>query len=231
MKSDSAIFSFIENFPTSASLKTADTGKYIATNIHNSIQFGIKNPKDLEGLTIQDVKFNQKDWGIRYAQLIQDLDRSARENKSHVMGRHQFLDDCGEAQVEEMIKFPILGSRGNILGIVTYRNDITRTLPPIEIYRLNRGFYGASESINRVLIYFGIEKYFFAPLTDAQIQVFLLKSERLTNKEISRLLGISDRTVECHCAALRSKIIDGNLPYILSLVKGSFSCDQNLDKL
>ncbi|WP_259676203.1 helix-turn-helix domain-containing protein, partial [Burkholderia pseudomallei] len=137
----------------------------------------------------------------------------------------------GEAQVEEMIKFPILGSRGNILGIVTYRNDITRTLPPIEIYRLNRGFYGASESINRVLIYFGIEKYFFAPLTDAQIQVFLLKSERLTNKEISRLLGISDRTVECHCAALRSKIIDGNLPYILSLVKGSFSCDQNLDKL
>ncbi|WZV80350.1 hypothetical protein AAFM48_19685 [Burkholderia pseudomallei] len=95
MKSDSAIFSFIENFPTSASLKTADTGKYIANNIHNSIQFGIKNPKDLEGLTIQDVKFNQKDWGIRYAQLIQDLDRSARENKSHVMGRHQFLDDWG----------------------------------------------------------------------------------------------------------------------------------------
>ncbi len=46
MKSDSAIFSFIENFPTSASLKTADTGKYIANNIHNSIQFGIKNPKD-----------------------------------------------------------------------------------------------------------------------------------------------------------------------------------------
>lgn len=79
MKSDSAIFSFIENFPTSASLKTADTGKYIANNIHNSIQFGIKNPKDLEGLTIQDVKFNQKDWGIRYAQLIQDLDRSARK--------------------------------------------------------------------------------------------------------------------------------------------------------
>lgn len=79
MKSDSAIFSFIENFPTSASLKTADTGKYIANNIHNSIQFGIKNPKDLEGLTMQDVKFNQKDWGIRYAQLIQDLDRSARK--------------------------------------------------------------------------------------------------------------------------------------------------------
>ncbi len=63
MKSDSAIFSFIENFPTSASLKTADTGKYIANNIHNSIQFGIKNPKDLEGLTIQDVKFNQKRLG------------------------------------------------------------------------------------------------------------------------------------------------------------------------
>lgn len=231
MESDSAIFSLIENFPTSASLKAADTGKYIINNYHNSIQFGIKNPKDLEGLTIQDVKFNKKDWGVRYARLIQDLDHSARVNKSHVLGRHQFLDDCGEAQVEEMIKFPILGSRRNILGIVTYRNDITRTLPPIEIYRLNRVFYGITDSINRTLIYYGVEKYFFVPPTDAQIQVFLMKSERLSNKEISRFLGISDRTVECHCAALRNKIIDGNLPYVLSLVKGSFSCDRNLTKL
>ncbi|WP_226383283.1 helix-turn-helix domain-containing protein [Burkholderia mayonis] len=220
MKSDSAIISFIENFPTSASLKEADTGKYIINNAHNSLQFGIKNPKDLIGLRIQDIKFNQPDWGAQYARSIERLDLSAREKKSHVMGRHQFLDDCGEAQVEEMVKFPVIGVRGNILGIVTYRNDITRTLPPINVYRLYKKFYNSVESVNRTLIYFKIDRHFINPLTDAQIQVFLLKVERLTNKEISKFLHISDRTVECHCTALRNKLIDGNLPYVLSLVKG-----------
>ncbi|WP_231748370.1 helix-turn-helix domain-containing protein [Burkholderia sp. ABCPW 14] len=220
MKSDSAIISFIENFPTSASLKEADTGKYIINNAHNSLQFGIKNPKDLIGLRIQDIKFNQPDWGAQYARSIERLDLSAREKKSHVMGRHQFLDDCGEAQVEEMVKFPVIGVRGNILGIVTYRNDITRTLPPINVYRLYKKFYNSIESVNRTLIYFKIDRHFINPLTDAQIQVFLLKVERLTNKEISKFLHISDRTVECHCTALRNKLIDENLPYVLSLVKG-----------
>ncbi|OJA25016.1 helix-turn-helix transcriptional regulator [Burkholderia ubonensis] len=228
MKCDSAIASLIENFPTSASLKEADTGRYIVNNLHNSLQFGIKNPKDLLGLTIQDIRFNQPDWGAQYAKSIERLDLSTREKKSHVIGRHQFLDACGEAQVEEMVKFPVLGTRKNILGIVTYRHDITRTLPPINVYLLNRKFYNTASSIERTLTYFKVHQYFITPLTDAQVRVFLLRSERLSTKEISRFLRISDRTVECHCAALRNKVIDGNLPYVLSLMKESVSCDQDL---
>ncbi|TKC85992.1 LuxR family transcriptional regulator [Trinickia terrae] len=224
MMSDSAIISFIENFPVSASLKEADTGKYIVNNPYNSMQFGVQNPKDLAGLTIKDLKFRQPEWGAQYATMIEKLDFRAREMKSHVLGRHQFLDDNGAAQLEEMVKFPVLGSRRNILGIVTYRHDLTPTLPPSNLYKLHRKFYGATNAIKRVLICLEIDRCFAAAPTDAQFRVLLLKIERFTNKEIAKFIGISDRTVECHLDALRHKVIDGNLPRVLSLVKWNTVC-------
>jgi DNA-binding CsgD family transcriptional regulator len=224
VKSDCAIVSFIENFPVSASLKEADTGKYIVNNAYNSMQFGVKNPKDLAGLTIKDLKFRQPDWGAQYATMIEKLDFRAREKKSHVLGRHQFLDDNGEAQLEEMVKFPVLGSRRNILGIVTYRHDLTPTLPPSNLYHLYRKFYDAANAIKRVLVCLEIDQYFVALPTDAQFRVLLLKTERFTNKEIAKFFGISDRTVECHLDALRHKVNDGNLAHVLSLVKWNTLC-------
>jgi hypothetical protein len=224
MKSNSELISLIENFPVSASLKEADTGKYIINNSYNSRQFGIPNPMDLVGTTIHDVRFCQPAWGTQYANMIEKLDLRAREKKSHVLGRHQFLDDGGEAQLEEMVKFPVLGSRENILGIVTYRHNITPTLPLNSLYRLYRNFYDAKSAIKRVLVCLEIDQYVVTPPTDAQFRVFLLKTERFANKEIARFLGMSDRTVECHLAALRNKTVDGNLSPVLSLVKWNTPC-------
>lgn len=59
MTSHSALLSLIESFPVSASLKEADTGKYIINNAHNARQFGVENPADLVGLTIRDIDFKQ----------------------------------------------------------------------------------------------------------------------------------------------------------------------------
>jgi len=224
MKSDSAIFSFIENFPIPASLKEADTGKYIINNLYNSRQFGVENPMDLVGLTIRDLKFCQPEWGARYAKMIEKLDFRAREKKTHMLDRHKFLDESGEAQLEEMVKFPVLGSRRNILGIVTYRNDITPTLSPDNLYRLYRDFYDAKNAIKRVLVYLEIDQCFVMLPTDAQFRVFLLKTERFANKEIAKFLGTSGRTVECHLDALRNKVVDGNLSRVLSLVKWNAPC-------
>jgi hypothetical protein len=224
MKSNSELISLIENFPVSASFKEADTGKYIVNNSYFSRQFGVENPMDLVGITIRDLKFRQQEWGTQYVTMIEKLDFHAREKKSHVLGRNQFLDDSGEAQLEEMVKFPVLGSRGNILGIVTYRHDITPTLPPNSLYRLYRNFYDAKSAIKRVLTCLEVDQYFVTPPTDAQFRVFLLKAERFANKEIGKFLGMSDRTVECHLAALRNKAVDGNLSPVLSLVKWNTPC-------
>jgi hypothetical protein len=227
MKSDSAVISFIENFPVSASFKEADTGRYIVNNAYNSRQFGVENPKDLEGLTIRDLNFCQPEWGKQYSGMIEELDFNAREKKSHMLGRHQFIDNHGEVQLEEMVKFPVLGSRGNILGIVTYRHDITPVLSPNNIYHLYRGFYDAKNAIKRVLVCLEVDQYFVAQPTEAQFRVFLLKAERFANKEVAKFLGTSDRTVECHLVALRNKVVEGNLSRVLSLVKWSSGCADN----
>lgn len=224
MKSDSTIISFIQSFPVSASFKEADTGRYIANNLHNSRQFGIEDPAELIGLTINDVRFCQPKWGAQYAAIIERLDFRARESKSHVIGRHQFIDDSGEVQIEEMIKFPVLGSKKNILGIVTYRNDITSTLAPYQLYRLYRDFYDAKNAIAKLMASIEVAQFFLVPPTDAQIRTFLLKIERFSNKEIAKSLDISVRTVECHLDALRNKVADGNLNGILGSVKWSVKC-------
>lgn len=224
MRSDSALLSLIEHFPVSASLKEADTGRYIVNNAYNARQFGVADPSQLVGLTIHDLGARRSDWGMRYAHTIEKLDFSARDKKTHVLGRHGFLDDSGEAQLEEMVKFPVLGARGNILGIVTYRHDITQSLPPNSLYRLQLHFHDTQIAIKRTLSYLKIAQCFIALPTDAQLRVFLLKVERFSNKEVGKFLGMSDRTVECHFSALRNKVVDGNLAHVLSLIKWNSPC-------
>lgn len=225
MKSDSAIISFIKSFPVSASFKEADTGRYIVNNLHNSRQFGIENPADLVGLTINDVRFCQPKWGEQYAAIIEKLDFRARESKSHVIGRHRFIDDCGEVQIEEMVKFPVLGARKNILGIVTYRNDITSTLAPYRLYRLYREFYDTAGAIAKVMKIMKVDQFFLLAPTDAQIRTLLLKMDRFSNKEIAKFLGVSVRTAECHLDALRNKVVDGNLNQIFASVTWNVRCE------
>ncbi|MFJ2995720.1 LuxR C-terminal-related transcriptional regulator [Pandoraea sp. NPDC087047] len=216
MKSESSIISFVQNFPVSASLKTADTGQYVVNNAHNSRQFGIENPRDIKGLTIKDIRFRATEWGKLYAKSIAEHDFLVHENQTSVTLRNRFLDDSGDAQMEEMTKLPIMGTRGNVLGITTFRRDITSTLPPISVYQLNRNFYRATDAIERTMIFFGIKEYFILAPSETQFRVFLLKAERLTNKEISRALRISDRTVECHCVAIRNKVAEGSFATALS---------------
>lgn len=227
MKSESAIISFINNFPVSASLKDTHTGKYIVNNRHNSRQFGVEDPRDIEGLTIRDLGFRQTEWGNQYAQSIEKHDFLTNEKRTSVTRRNVFLDDSGDVQMEEMTKFPITGVRGNVLGIATFRHDITRTLPPINIFQLNRKLYGASDAIDRTMTFLQIKSFFITPPTEAQLRVFLLKAERLTNKEISIALGISDRTVECHSDAVRNKIANDSLSAALARARGAVECRSN----
>lgn len=224
MKSDSKLLSLIENFPVPASLKESDTGKYVFSNCHNLRQFGVGHWRDVVGLRIDDLKFHQPEWGRHYARSVEMLDVAARETKVHATGRHRFIDNSGDVQLDEMTKFPIVGFNGNVIGIVTYRRDVTRTISPIYIYRLYRNFYQIADAIKRALIFFGVESSFISPPTEAQICTFLLKVERYSNKEVARFMGISDRTVECHCVALRNKIVDGDLARAAFLLTRNLSC-------
>lgn len=227
MKSDSKLIGLIENFPVSASLKESDTGRFIINNHHNLRQFGIENWRDITGLRIQDISFPQSEWGRQYARSVEMLDIAVRESKSPTIRRGRFIDKCGDVQMEEVTKLPIFGFHGKVLGIVSYRHDVTRTLPPISIYQLYRHFHPVAEAIKRSLVFFGVDKHFLSLPTEAQTCTFLLRSERYSNKEVARFMGISDRTVECHCAALRNKIVDGDLAHAILTLKRNMSCDRN----
>ncbi|WP_246178322.1 LuxR C-terminal-related transcriptional regulator [Pandoraea horticolens] len=155
------------------------------------------------------------------------LDIAARETKSPAIQRSPFVDSRGNVQMDEITKFPIFGFNGKVLGIVTYRHDITRTIPPVRVYQIHRYFHPIAEAIKRSLVFFGADTDFLFLPTEAQIYVFLLRSERYSNKEIARFMGISDRTVECHCATLRNKIVDGDLAHVIHILKRKMSCDEN----
>lgn len=226
MKSESALMSMVENYPYPASFKAADTGKYLLSNTLTAQGLGMENPKDLAGLTVYDINFLNPDWGAKYANEIAELEFRACETKTHVLSRHRLLfrnsysDDKGEAQLTEMIKSPVLGRKKNILGIITYRRDVTNTLSYSEVYDLYRHFYDKPEAIKRVLAYLNVAQCFVTPPTEAPFRVFLAKAERChADKEIAKSLDISYRTVEWQTQGLSNCVVDGDLHCVLSLVK------------
>jgi len=180
---------------------------------------GVQDPQDLVGLTVSDVTFLQPDWGGKFANIVAELDFRAAQERTAVSSKHPFLDASGEAQFEEVIKSPIYGSRSKkILGIITYRQDLTDRLSCSEVYALYRNFYAAPEAINRVLAYFGIAQCFAIPPSEAPFRILLAKAQRYSNKEIARSLGISPRTVDYQLTALRNKLVDGDLRHVLTLI-------------
>jgi hypothetical protein len=219
MKSHNGLIKLVETCPNAASFKEADTGKYIVNNAINARQFGILDPKDLVGLTVHDLNFAEPVWGVQYANAIEKLDFRASDEKSFVTQRHLFLDDSGEVQYEQTTKFPVLGLRNKVLGIVTYRDDLTHTLPLTDRCALYQQFYEGPAAIRRLLTYFKIDTNFITQPTEGQFKVLLEKAQGYSTKEIAKRLMLSPRTVDSHMAALRSKTVDGGLHRALLSIK------------
>jgi len=219
MKSHIALIELVETCPNPASFKEADTGKYIVNNAANARQFGILDPNDLIGLTVHDLKFSQPVWGIQYANAIEKLDFLASDEKRFVTDRHLFLDDSGDVQYEKLTKFPVLGLRKNVLGIVTYRHDLTHTIPLADLCALYEQFYEKAETITRLLQHFKIDTNFITQPSEGQFNVLLQKAHGYSTKEIAKRLDLAPRTVDSHMAALRTKAVDGGLSSALLSIK------------
>ena len=220
MQPETGLISIIEKYPCSASFKEADTGKYILANDRLALDIGIHNPKDLIGLTVHDLEFAQSKEGIQQAKRIAELDFFACEKKEIAQSKFVFCkSDSGDVLYDEVIKLPVLGHSGNILGVVTYQRNLTPNLPLNQVYDLYRHFYDAPEAITRMLNYLGIEQSFSTHPTEAPLRIFLAKAERYSNKQIGRLLGISHRTVDYQFDALRNRVIDGDLRHVLTAIK------------
>jgi len=218
MKSHSQLIDSVKAFPYPSCFKTVDTGKYIACNSVISGFFGMA-PEDMEGLTVGDLKFLQPAWGRRYAEKITKLDFRARDEKDTVMDKHPCLIGNGDVLYQEMVKFPVLGAKNKVLGIVSYSDDLRPTLSYPTLYRLYRRFHGRQDSIKRVLAYLKIDVHLGALPSEIQLLVFLEKAEGYADEDIARRLLLSVQKVESHLVAIRDMVINRNLYTLLTPLK------------
>jgi hypothetical protein len=220
VKSESELISIIEKYPCPASFKEADNGKYIMSNDHLARDVGTLNPKDMIELTVHELQNSQPKALNRTTEKIAELDFLVCEKKELAQSKLVFCkSDSGDALYNEVIKLPVLGHSGKVLGVVTYQRNLTFSLPLNEVYDMYRCFYDAPEAIKRMLTYLGIEQRFAIHPTEAPLRIFLAKAERYSNKEIAALLGLSYRTVDYQLNALRDRVVDGDLRSVLTLVK------------
>jgi len=219
MQANSELTSTIEHYPYPAYLKEADTGKFIVSNVNAAQRWGLHDPNGFIGLTLHDMPYAKTPWGARHASMISELDVRVRHTKNPVLSRHPFLDANGDAQWVEIIKSPALGMRQALLGIATYRRDLTDTLSYAQVFDLYREFYGAPQAIRRTLAYLGIEQCFAVQPTEAPFRILLHKADRYSHKQVARMLGISHRTVDFQIDVLRNQVVDGDLARVLSLIR------------
>jgi len=226
MKSHSHLIDVVKMFPYPAYFKTIDTGKYIACNSVIAGFFEIA-PEDMEGLTVDDLNFLQPAWGRSHADKITKLDFRARDEKDSVMDKHACLIGNGDVLYQEMVKFPVLGAKKNVLGIVSYSDDLRPTLSYPTLYRLYRSFHGRQESIKRVLAYLKIDVHLQAMPTEIQLLVFLEKADGHADKDIARRLLLSVEQVESHLVAIRDMIINRNIYTLLTpLMRDTKPCEE-----
>jgi hypothetical protein len=226
MKSHSHLIDVVKKFPYPSCFKTPDTAKYIACNSVLAQLLGTV-PEDMEGLTLGDLNFLQSPSGKEYADKITKLDFRARDEKDTVMDRHPFLTDSGDVRYLEMVKFPVLGAKKNVLGIVSYSDDLRPTLSYPTLYRLYRRFHGRQESIKRVLAYLKIDVHLQALPTEIQLLTFLEKADGHADEDIARRLLLSVQQVESHLVAVRDLVINRNLFTLLTpLTRDTKPCEE-----
>jgi len=228
MHSHREFINLMENLPqtVTVTVKTADTGKYIFSNTALQERFGDLFPRDLVGLTVRDLNYAFPAWGGEHSVRTEAFDLRVREHKASVTDKRAMRLNNGAIVYEEMTKSPVLGIGNHVLGVVTYGQDLTQTLSCAELYRQYQCFHNRQEAIRRVLIHIDADANFTSQPTEAQFEVFLEKVQGRTSKEIAQRLELSHRTVESHLAALRDKVVGGDLRRVVSLIKqGGASCE------
>ena len=226
MHSHREFINLMENLPQTVTFKTADTGRYIFSNTALQERFGDLFPRDLVGLTVRDLNYAFPAWGGEHSVRTEAFDLRVREHKASVTDKRAMRLNNGAIVYEEMTKSPVLGIGNHVLGVVTYGQDLTQTLSCAELYRQYQCFHNRQEAIRRVLIHIDADANFTSQPTEAQFEVFLEKAQGRTSKEIAQRLSLSPRAGECHLAALRDKVIGGDLHRATSLIKqGGASCE------
>jgi DNA-binding CsgD family transcriptional regulator len=217
MKSESQLFDLIKVLPNPLNFKEPKSGKYVCANDLSARQVGLESAQQMVGLTVHDLDFSQSEWGNALAEKIAKMDYLVREKKAPVGDTATFLNH--EILIHETVtKFPILGHRGNVLGIVTFNQELTQCLCHRSLYRLYKKICG-KQAIEKLLHHLEVACWFFTLPTEMELLVLLERAAGNVDKEIAKAYDVSTRTIETHFVNLRTKLKGNTLPAIVSQLR------------
>jgi hypothetical protein len=225
MNSHHQLIASIEKCTYPATLKAADSGKYLVSNLANARHFGMPNPGDMVGLTVRDLNFSHPVWGKRFVRETESIDARVRDQGAVETEHRSILVNDAQLRYEEMVKFPLFGATKKVIGIVSYTQDLTHSLSHRALYRRYRYFFNKVDAIAKAMAHLHLDECFTAPLTEVQFLVLLALASGRETKEIARCFDISQGRVESHIDALHDKAANRDLDLARSVIEqGRVQC-------
>ncbi len=219
MISESQWFECVEASSDGASIKIPQTGKYTFSNAANAALFGLSTPRQVIGLTVDELHFSKTQHGDAWAKKIKQMDYLAQEKRCSVKDTHAYINQNGVLVYKTTTKLPLVGLRGTVLGIVTLSHDLTHHLSHRLLYFTYKEMCGKKVAIAKTLRHLDIDDDFFMPPTEMELLTLLEHAAGKSNKAVANSLGISVRTIETHMAHLRIKLNDRGLSDVISRLR------------
>jgi hypothetical protein len=203
---ESLLFDFMSASSQPASIKSPESEKYIFSNAANTDLMGFACQDQLIGLTVRDLNFSRSQQGNAWAEKIQRMDCLSQQKKCVVEDTDKYLNENGILSYKITTKLPLVGIRGNVLGIVTFSQDLTHRLSHRLLYEQYKQICGKKIAIQRTLRHLEIESYFHVPPTEAELLNLIQRATGKIDKDIAGAQGVSKRTIDTHFANLRAKL-------------------------
>jgi hypothetical protein len=203
---ESLLFDYMSALSQPASIKSPESEKYIFSNAANTDLMGFTSTDQLIGLTVRDLNFSRSQQGNAWAEKIRRMDCLSRKKKCAVEDTDKYLNENGILSYKTTTKLPLIGIRGNVLGIVTFSEDLTHRLSHRLLYEQYKHICGKKIAIQKTLRHLEIESYFCVPPTEAELLNLIQRAAGKVDKDIARAQGVSKRTIDTHFANLRAKL-------------------------
>ena len=216
MNNENQILDAFKSSPHLGTVKEPKSGKYLFASDSYSKVLGFESPDQMTGLTVRDLNLTQERWGEKD---VIKMDQFVLEKKVTAEHTHPFLTASGSLIYETVTKSPILGSRNNIIGIVSFNHDFTERLSHQSLYHMYKAVCGKKSAVQKLLRHLDIESWFCALPTERELLVLLERAAGKVDKEIAKTHHVSTRTTETHLLNLRAKLKGDALPSIIASLR------------
>lgn len=217
--SDSILHDFVINHPYGTHIKDTKTGAFIDCNLPLLKIFGFVDAKQLIGLNILDLdKVMHPYWGNHYPQQVIAMESRVKTTRKMAINKKEILLNANnQVYIQDMFKFPLMGTNNKVNAILTTVVDRTREFDVFHLLYLYENMYkDRHTSLVNFVKFLGISDYFHENLTYKEIVCLLHMCLNPSHKSIAQKLNICTKTVETHVSHIISKLKCGQLCEVLS---------------